>query len=649
MGETLTDLKTLTDKWKHRLQKGVKMVEQWQLEGDGREVRRRMVGWIKSQCIKTTTGQIVCVYCGLICSEQDKPFNHHMINHWFRVKQKKKQCKKKSHICPECGKGFYDNLQVKKHAKRIHNIEIEGKVGLKKCAFCKEMVPEREINGHRKEFHQNEKVECQKCEKTFMTPSLYKQHFKNMHTTAYTGFCDICQKEVPQLSKHKSEKHKDSPCSHCDRVFTNPFRLENHMKSVNGTMQRKQCPECSSYFVNLRDHILRTHRGEPKPYQKNGIKCLKCYKWIPKDQYKSHQDSCTIQTQTCSICQKEVRQLEMHLINHSEGVKCVLCPEMFSARKVQYGKLNDHIYEFHIPDIFMEFGIIDDLHTKNNTRRDEIADFFVDKKSVKKDKKNVCVLCEKSFGTRTWMIYHMKTHLRYQVDKRPKTIFPCTECGKMVSTKKMDQHKCKSQVENTHETFQHIEFGTKTTEYIPEPLLSIANNTISSMVELESFGTENTEQNPATFIEPVGEMPTKPDEHEAYEIYDSEPTTNIFETFNNSFLGKAFDNPEANALNPDTKYQDNNPEVPMTKKQKSEGLRSKKSEKNTDKNRKKNTSCQCIGCLTPKCGSCSPCLNPRYFPDSTVCHISPFSYSYFYATFFWGGEVCTLLSFFAHI
>ena len=627
MGDSLTDLKTLTDKWKQELNEGVEVKEEWQPSGNRRELRRKMVRWVKSLCMKTTTGETVCVYCGFICSEQGD-FSAHMTSHWFRKKTKNNK-KVRNHICPECGQGFYDFIFVKKHALRLHNIEIEDKFWLKECEFCNEMLPIKNINTHRKQFHKNENIKCQECQKTFMTPVKFKVHFKNMHTTDYAGFCDICQKEVQRLSKHRSEKHKDSPCNHCDKVFQNPVTLESHMKSVNGTMKRRQCPECSLYFVNLSDHIRTVHRRELKPYRKNGVKCIKCCKWIPKDQYKSHHDSCTVQTHTCSICHKEVRKLDHHLrMAHSERVKCVLCPELFSATGAEFGKLSNHIFNNHIADIYTDLGIIDDLHTEDIKRREQITQLFVDNKSILKDKKYVCLLCEKSFDTRTWMIYHMQIHLRYQGAKNPRINFPCTDCGKMGSSKELEQHICKiqtkrksrskksqnkSDITDNYNTFQYFESEVQ----IPNPQSINPNHTKLSKSDLESSKRENYELKPTThfmFIESFDKIAGKANKHQPDAepgVPYLEPAHDIFEPYDKP--SPENDDPEMNPSNPEPKEQLTDQEVPKTKKQESGGKRSK--------------NCQCPGCITAACGSCPPCLTPRCGPAPTYSTTTNFFFT----------------------
>jgi hypothetical protein len=129
-------------------------------------------------------------------------------------------------------------------------------------------------------------------------------------------------------------------------------------------------------------------------------------------------------------------------MEHSE---CVLCQKTFKPSNAPL--LRDHIYEVHIPDVFKDLEIKEDIKTSNQDIQDKIAQMFVDKKSTEENNQIKCLLCMKLSYTRTMMMNHMKFHLKYQ-NKKAKPKVPCTDCGEMVKITKMEEHTCNDENED---------------------------------------------------------------------------------------------------------------------------------------------------------------------------------------------------------
>ena len=73
--------------------------------------------------------------------------------------------------------------------------------------------------------------------------------------------CECCQLHFTDALEY--EKHIYKTCLQCKKTFTNPSRLEIHMKTVHGTGLK--CRECDSVFDShkkLKDHVAVVHKGE---------------------------------------------------------------------------------------------------------------------------------------------------------------------------------------------------------------------------------------------------------------------------------------------------------------------------------------------------------------------------------------------------
>ena len=238
--------------------------------------------------------------------------------------------------------------------------------------------------------------------------------------------------------------HTPIKCNHCEKTFSTQTGLTTHMHSVNGTVPKKQCPECFKYIINVRFHIRTVHRGEIKPFRRNNKRCVICRKFILRDKYDYHKQIC--KPHVCSICFKPVQELERHLLKaHSKGIRCVLCAhsETFQGNKNQSpkGQLRNHIYTTHMQDIFLELGITENLDTEDEKCREDITQYLVDRKSTREGDEHTCQICLEVGNRGTKIFNHMKYHLKYLLPGN-RTSSPCPECGKMLSKTNLNEHVC---------------------------------------------------------------------------------------------------------------------------------------------------------------------------------------------------------------
>ena len=327
-----------------------------------------------------------------------------------------------------------------------HNMSPDELVSFKKCPFCKTVIPLEEMNRHRISTHLNDTLECKDCQSSFVNEHLLGSHWRNVHSTKYNfkGICNICQKEVPNVKNHMKNGHTPVQCKHCDKTFSTQKGLTAHMHSVDGTMPKRQCPECFKYIINLKEHIMIVHRGEMKPSKRNKWRCSGCMKFVLKDEYNVHKQLC--KPHICSICLRPVQSLEQHLLQaHSEGLKCVLCAdsEIFRGKnhQSQKGQLRDHIYETHMEDMFLELGITQNLNTEDEKCREDITQYFVDRKSSREGDEHTCHICLNVNDRGSKIFNHMKYHLKY-LPLGKHAFSPCPRCGKKVSRTKLKEHVC---------------------------------------------------------------------------------------------------------------------------------------------------------------------------------------------------------------
>ena len=455
MGEEseMLDLKTLTESWRQEL---VKQFEKSKLHLEeklnplsGKE-KRDLFSWLQSICLKTRDGATICVFCGLVCYPQSSAsnFKSHTKTHLLRETGKKVDpYKAKRSSCPQCKK-MYRPDALKKHMWNVHKISLGEEVKLKECLFCQKMFPVREKAKHILSEHKNDTIQCKECEGTFANEDKFTMHMRNVHAEPTPTWCEICQKEVQKMGKHKAYYHKskESVCNHCQKTFRDSTSLKIHMKSVDGTVLRKKCNECFKWFTNLRGHVLGVHRKQLKPHQLRNSKCSTCYRWIDKADFTGHQMICAADLKTCELCGMEVERQKFDLHVTRNHAKCAICSE---ESKEFFGKgkrngLRDHIFNKHISDIFRELGLANEK-TENLKEQDVIAEVFVKNKSEREKEKFKCKLCNKLFSTLTVMRNHMKFHLKWNNSRQKIMKAACSTCGKVIRRGNVfDKHTCSS-------------------------------------------------------------------------------------------------------------------------------------------------------------------------------------------------------------
>lgn len=162
----------------------------------------------------------------------------------------------RNHVCPECGKGFYE-----KQALRTHLLQHTGTKEFQ-CKFCaKTFATKKNLSNH--EFTHNRelgKFICKYCDKKFASRSDFKVH-ERFHTGDYPYQCEFCSKTYAvkshlnyHLAKHKGVMYK---CNLCDKEFLNRGSLKFHKYRHDERMPH-ECSVCKKGFptrYKLNRHI----------------------------------------------------------------------------------------------------------------------------------------------------------------------------------------------------------------------------------------------------------------------------------------------------------------------------------------------------------------------------------------------------------
>ena len=78
MGSNTTNLRVLVDEWKQQLLQDTKG-KVMEPNNNDKANTKVVISWLKSQCLKTLDGSMICCYCGFICYKQASlgNFNNH--------------------------------------------------------------------------------------------------------------------------------------------------------------------------------------------------------------------------------------------------------------------------------------------------------------------------------------------------------------------------------------------------------------------------------------------------------------------------------------------------------------------------------------------------------------------------------------------
>ena len=145
---------------------------------------------------------------------------------------------KKPATCELCEKTLTNNFCLKMHIMKIHGDHKTDNKSKKlyECDICGISAPKSHLKNH-----QNAKVDCDICNKTFKDLRYLKNHNQSVH-----------------------EKLKPFKCDRCELSFGSLSKLYWHVKIVHDKVNSCQCKKCGktfSDFKNLESHNLSFHEN----------------------------------------------------------------------------------------------------------------------------------------------------------------------------------------------------------------------------------------------------------------------------------------------------------------------------------------------------------------------------------------------------
>ncbi|CAL4248564.1 unnamed protein product, partial [Meganyctiphanes norvegica] len=183
--------------------------------------------------------------------------------------------------CPECGKSYASNANLKDHI-RIHT-------GVRPfvCDECGMTFTQRSNLRMHKRIHAGERpYMCGVCGKTFSRSTHLPGHMRQ-HTGEKPYTCQDCNQSF--TTNHSLKNHmrihtgeKPYTCDICDALFTRKSTLSAHKKSHNGEKNYK-CNICHKSFVlrsGLNEHMI-VHS------QEKAFQCEQCHKSFKYSNYLS--------------------------------------------------------------------------------------------------------------------------------------------------------------------------------------------------------------------------------------------------------------------------------------------------------------------------------------------------------------------------
>ena len=143
----------------------------------------------------------------------------------------------KKYLCSECGRGFRQPGELKKHFVIHTNEEVPEFI----CTTCGKKFKTKYKLAYHMKLHEAPTLPCPFCEKLFETDHKRKKHIKSIHVQDSEKLyqCNICNKGFPFFPSYESHmnSHKNLrpySCHLCDNAYQNHFNLQQHVKKSHG-------------------------------------------------------------------------------------------------------------------------------------------------------------------------------------------------------------------------------------------------------------------------------------------------------------------------------------------------------------------------------------------------------------------------------
>ncbi|KAI5754273.1 hypothetical protein M8J77_015639 [Diaphorina citri] len=357
---------------------------------------------------------------------------------------KRKHTDEFSILCPECGRGFFNEKELAAHKIEIHGADpflcipcnkpfskIENyrlhqrRYHLnsvnKECKICHKVLRTARLSEHMKQVHYAKLFDCHICGKTVVTEKNYKKHMQ-LHSDDKPFECQFCRKAfklkyyltLKTKSKKSSGISKNEnlrPCTLCDKKLASERKLKEHI--------RKQHP------TSVEADLIRREK-----YEREKVQCPYCAKFLSRKE-KLNRHIRTVHTDVnykCEICGEEFlskTRYNRHVVTHEEKQKFECECGYVTCNKY---RLTEHVRRTHLKD----YKVLCPICGYGCFRNAELEEHFISAHSADRFK---CVFCEKSFARNC----NLKLHIRRYHDKSDNT--ECPLCGKSFPSRgRLNEH-----------------------------------------------------------------------------------------------------------------------------------------------------------------------------------------------------------------
>uniref|UniRef100_A0A1B6CW65 Protein krueppel n=1 Tax=Clastoptera arizonana TaxID=38151 RepID=A0A1B6CW65_9HEMI len=187
------------------------------------------------------------------------PDTHLFLNDQIHQPQEDKEVSVEQLKCITCQKKFKNKTTLRRHQV------VHGVMNFHKCGECDKIFAHKHNLVKHSRIHSGIKLECLICQKSFTQPEYLKNHMLYTHSEQEPLSCDVCGKMYKTsvtLTVHKKTVHSDISktnkviCNICGKLLSTTALLK-HLKTHN-INERIKCDLCHKSYKNR--YIMIDHR-----------------------------------------------------------------------------------------------------------------------------------------------------------------------------------------------------------------------------------------------------------------------------------------------------------------------------------------------------------------------------------------------------